>query len=66
MNHYLGGLICKELEADQPDHEAATEINGVSTAFLDAYLKQDAPARAFLRNSRVSDATNGRAELLSR
>ena len=63
MNHYLGGLICKELEDDEPDHEAATEINGVSTAFLDAYLKGDAMALEFLNALQLPSSASARAKL---
>lgn len=48
MDHYLGGLICKPRDGDLPDAEAAYIIGGVSVAFLDAYLRDDANARAFL------------------
>lgn len=63
MNHYLGGLICKEIEDDEPDHEAARVINGVSTAFLDAYLKDDAGALDFLRQTRMPPSASTRAKL---
>ncbi len=48
MDHYLGGLICKPRDGDLPDADAAYIIGGVSVAFLDAYLRDDADARAFL------------------
>lgn len=38
MNHYMGGLICKPREGEQPDTDAARTIGGVSVAFLDAYI----------------------------
>jgi fermentation-respiration switch protein FrsA (DUF1100 family) len=63
MNHYLGGLICKELEDDEPDYEAAELINGVSTAFLDAYLKDDAMALAFLNAKQMPSSASRRAKL---
>ncbi len=63
MNHYLGGLICKELEDDKPDYEAATVINGVSTAFLDAYLKDSERALEFLNAMQMPSSTSARAKL---
>jgi hypothetical protein len=63
MNHYLGGLICKELEDDEPDYEAAEVINGVSTAFLDAYLKDDAVALEFLNATQLPASASARAKL---
>jgi len=63
MNHYLGGLICKELEDDEPDHEAAEVINGVSTAFLDAFLKDDDMALEFLNAVQIPSSASARAKL---
>lgn len=65
-DHFLGGMLCAERADGSPDLEAFDILKNVSTAFLDAYLKNDAAARAYLQDSAVSDATNGRAELLSR
>lgn len=63
MNHYLGGLICKPRPGDTPDRGAARIINGVSIAFLDAYMKDDAVALAFLNGQRMPDSVP-RATLL--
>jgi hypothetical protein len=63
MNHYLGGLICKEIDDDEPDIEAATVINGVSTAFLDAYLKSDDTALDFLNGTEMPSTASSRARL---
>jgi predicted dienelactone hydrolase len=65
-DHFLGGLICTERAEGSPDDEAFAIVKSISTAFLDVYLKQDATARTYLNESSVSDATNGRATLLSR
>ena len=65
-DHFLGGMICAERAEGPPDRDAFAIVKSVSTAFLDAYLKQDEAARAYLHDSTVPDATNGRAELLSR
>jgi hypothetical protein len=63
MNHYLGGLICKEFEDDEPDYEAAAIINGVSTAFLDAYLKDSERALKFLNAMQMPPSASARAKL---
>lgn len=65
-DHFLGGMLCAERATGQPDSDAFAIIRSVSTAFLDAYLKQDAAARAYLSDAAISDASNGRAKLLSR
>ena len=48
LDHYMGGYICKPRPGEEPDNDAGRIINGVSVAFLDAYLKGDANAQAFL------------------
>jgi dienelactone hydrolase len=63
MDHYLGGLICKEDVPGPKDFEALRIIDGVSTAFLDAYMKQDEAAMAFLQGGQVAELTGGRATL---
>lgn len=50
MDHYLGGLICKPREEDIPDTDAARIIGGMSIAFLDAYVRDDALAHELLRD----------------
>jgi len=66
-DHFLGGSICTDRQQDgTPDPEAFTIVKSVSTAFLDDYLKDDATARAYLHDSSVAEATNGRAVLLLR
>ena len=61
-DHYLGGLICRENRGGVPDAEGVSIVNGMSTAFLDAYLKGDAEARAFLTTADVVALTRGRAQ----
>lgn len=63
MDHYLGGLICKDDAPGPPDHDALGIVGGVSTAFLDAYMKADDSAREFLQSASLSELTNGRARL---
>jgi len=63
MDHYLGGLICKQDVPGPKDYDALQIINGGSTAFLDAYMKEDETAMEFLRDGQVSELTGGRATL---
>lgn len=62
-DHYYGGLICRETAGGAPDHEGLSIIRGTSTAFLDAYLKDDEEAKDFLKNTDVKALTNNRATL---
>ncbi len=69
-DHYLGGLICRA-DRGGPDnrggaHDAAglAILVGMTTAFLDAWLKDDASALRFLEHfERHADLTAGRARL---
>jgi len=63
MDHYLGGLICKQNVPGPKDYGALQVIDGVSTAFLDAYMKDDEAALDFLSSKQVSELSNGRATL---
>ena len=63
MDHYLGGLICKENVPGPKDYDALQIVDAVSTAFLDAYMKEDEAAMAFLRSDQVFELTDGRATL---
>lgn len=67
-DHYLGGLICRgdrggpQNRGGTPDVEGQTILAGVSTAFLDAWLNDDAAARQFLEElDRHAGITRGRA-----
>lgn len=62
-DHYYGGLICRETAGGAVDHQGLSIIRGTSTAFLDAYLKQDKDAKAFLESADVQQLTNNRATL---
>jgi pimeloyl-ACP methyl ester carboxylesterase len=62
-DHFLGGAICPERVTTEPDTEALGIVETVSTAFLDAYLKDEAAARATLDVERIAAITGGRAEL---
>ncbi len=63
MDHYMGGLICRSDVQGEPDHDALLIAKGVSTAFLDAYMKEDDGARQFLEGSALPNLTGGRATL---
>lgn len=61
-DHYFGGLIHKDVDTE-PDHEGLAIFNATSTAFLDAYAKNDDSARDYLRSGTMQTDTAGRAEL---
>lgn len=62
-DHYLGNLICRlELEA-APQHDALALINTAAVAFLDAYLKDDPGALAFLGSGQLDRVTGQFARL---
>jgi len=61
-DHYLGGLICNAERGGDPDPDGIEIFRAMTTAFLDAYLKDDAAAQAFLRNADVAALTAGRAD----
>ena len=65
-DHFIGGLICDERGEGPPDHEALMIVQSASTAFLDAYLKKDSAAMAYLNSAAVVELTNGRAKMLAR
>ncbi|HJP04204.1 MAG: hypothetical protein CL799_13275 [Chromatiales bacterium] len=64
-NHYFGGVICREdIPGSGPlDFDALNISNGVTTAFLDAYIKSDEAAMAFLGSGEIGALTNKRATL---
>ncbi len=62
-DHYYGGLICREGAGGKPDPDGLSYVNGASTAFLDAYLNNDKPAKKFLRTADLPALTNNRAFL---
>jgi dienelactone hydrolase len=63
VDHYMGGLWCCEGSKGLPDHGALAIFNSVSTAFLDAVLRNDPAARAFLDTADLRILTAGRAFL---
>jgi hypothetical protein len=63
MDHYLGGLICREDKSGPRDHSALEIINGSSVAFLDAFIEGDPAAQGFLDSGEITELTKGRATL---
>jgi hypothetical protein len=62
-DHYYGGLVHRAPADVKPDPEGLAIYNALSTAFLDAYLRQDAAARDYLRRVDIAALTKGRAAL---
>ncbi len=61
-DHYLGGLICNPERGGEADPGAVAIVRAMTTAFLDAYLKEEPAAREFLRTADVASLTQGRAD----
>ncbi len=62
-DHYFGGLICRENRGGESDPQGLEIVRTLNLAFLDAYVKDDAAAKEFLRSVDVSAITDGRALL---
>ena len=65
-DHYLGGLICNPERGGEPDPEGVEIVRAMTTAFLDAYIKDDPAALEFLKTADVSGRTDGRARFQHR
>jgi fermentation-respiration switch protein FrsA (DUF1100 family) len=63
MDHYFGGLVCRTDTASDPDDDAMVIARGVSTVFLEAYMRGDGQAVEFLDGDDVPALTAGRATL---
>ena len=59
-DHYLGGLICRKRRGGEADPDGVAINRALSTAFLDAYIKDDNDANEFLKTADVSVLTGGR------
>jgi dienelactone hydrolase len=64
-DHYLGGLICRLEREEAPQHDALTMLKIASTSFLNAYLKQDPTARAFIDSAKLTELTGAFSVLAS-
>jgi hypothetical protein len=62
-DHYYGGLVHRAPKDVEPDPQALAIFNALSTAFLDACMRGDARARAYLQHIDLVALTHGRAEL---
>lgn len=60
-DHYMGGLICNEKRGENPDYEAVAIVRAMTTAFFDAYIKQDKAAQEFLMSVDLPTRTSGKA-----
>ncbi|HEB28972.1 MAG TPA: hypothetical protein ENI05_14670 [Porticoccus sp.] len=58
-DHYLGNLICRPEREQAPQYDALKMLNATSMAFLDAYVKADPLAQAFIDGDQLATATNG-------
>jgi predicted dienelactone hydrolase len=65
-DHYLGGVICKQSAPGPKDYDGLEIINGASTAFLEAYIRNDPASQAFLASGDITALTNNRATLDNR
>ena len=62
-DHYLGNLICRPEREVAPQHDALNMLNATTVAFLDAYVKEDSVAQAFIDGDTLVTATGGFAML---
>lgn len=65
-DHYLGGLICRDDVPGPADAQAVAIINETTTAFLDAYIKDDRAAMALINAGDLPAIATGRATLTQR
>jgi hypothetical protein len=62
-DHYLGNLICRPGRKVAPQHDALRMVNAVTLSFLDAWLRDAAPAQQLLAERPLSTLTGGFADL---
>ena len=64
LDQRWGGLIRGDDEYGRgPDYDALDMIRGVTIAFLDAYIRSDKQAAAFLISREIEELSNRRASL---
>jgi len=63
LDHYYGGLVHRAPKDTRPDPQALEIYLKLSTAFLDAFVKNDAGALSYLRSVDLMAITAGRATL---
>ena len=65
-DHHLGNLICRTEREAAPQTDALRMVQIATTAFLDAYLKDNTNARAFLEGDTLTEKTAGFSRLDTR
>jgi predicted dienelactone hydrolase len=60
-DHYFGGLLARHDRGGDADPVGLGIVAGISTAFLDAHLREQTDARDWLSNADISGLTDGRA-----
>lgn len=65
-DHYLGNLICRPEREATPQKNALTMVKIATTAFLEAFLKNDTSAREFLAGDALADHTGDFSRLSRR
>jgi predicted dienelactone hydrolase len=65
-DHYLGNLICRLQREAKPQEDALRMMQIASTTFLDAYVKGEQQAAAFLESGKLQSVTSGFSRLESR
>lgn len=65
-DHYLGNLICRPQREAPPQEDALRMMQIGTTAFLDAYLKGNIEATAFIAGDSLEKETGGFSKLLIR
>lgn len=58
-DHYLGNLICRPEREQASQTDALNMLNASSTAFLNAYLKNDESSLAFIKSKKLNELTSG-------
>jgi len=58
-DHYLGNLICTLDREITPQYDALNMLNVTTTAFLDAYLKNNSQAAEFISGDELAVLTKG-------
>jgi hypothetical protein len=61
-DHYLGGLICRDNRGGDADPEGVEINRSISTAFLDAYIKDKKDAKNYLQTADIGALTDGRVQ----
>jgi len=65
-DHFLGNLICRPGRDAQPQEDALRMIQIATTSFLDAYLKGNIEATAFIASDSLEKETGGFSKLFIR